>query len=115
MSEALVKVSVRKGDLVQVIAGGEKGKTGKVLSVSFKTGRVKIENVNVVKRHVKASAQNPQGGITQKELGLHASNVLLVCPKCERGVRFGVKLVSGKTSSKKVRVCKRCSHQIDAT
>jgi len=109
------KVSIRKGDQVVVIAGKEKGKKGVVLSVSLKTGRVCVEGLNVVKRHVRASAQSPQGGIVSKELGLHASNVQLFCGKCARGVRFGVREVSAKAGAKKVRVCKRCEQQIDAT
>ena len=114
MAEAQ-KTSIRKGDQVTVIAGKEKGKAGKVLSVSLKTGRICVEGVNVVKRHVRASAQNPQGGILSRELGLHSSNVQIVCAKCARGVRFSVKEVPGKSGTKKVRVCKRCDQQIDAT
>jgi len=105
------KLSIRKNDMVQVIAGREKGKTGRVLKVLAKTGRVLVEKTNMVKRHMKPNQQNPQGGLLEKESALHYSNVLLMCPKCNRGVRHGHKVEAGKGkkgSEKKVRVCKRC-------
>lgn len=115
------KLSIRKNDQVEVIAGREKGKIGKVLRVDSKSSRVTIEKVNMVKRHVRPSQQNPQGGIIEKELPLHYSNILLVCPKCNKGVRHGRKLVEKAASKKggqakqvKVRFCKRCDNVIDA-
>lgn len=120
-----VKFSLRKNDQIEVIAGREKGKTGKILKVDLKSGRVTIEKVNMVKRHVKPSQKHPQGGIIEKELPLHYSNVLLMCPKCNRGVRHGRKMVAkaagkgkkagAETAQVKVRVCKRCNEIIDAT
>ncbi len=120
-----VKLSIRKNDQVQIIAGREKGKVGKVLSVSTKTGRVTVEKVNMVKRHVRPSQQNPQGGIIEKELPLHYSNIQLFCSKCNRGVRHGHKMIDAPAKGKKkgatasakktkVRVCKRCDSVIDA-
>lgn len=121
MNTQEVKISLKKNDLVQVIAGREKGKTGKVLAVNTKFGRITVEKVNLVKRHVKPTQQNPQGGIVEKEIALHVSNVQLMCPKCNRGVRFGWKVTEAaagkkgaKASAKKVRVCKRCSETLDA-
>src|SRR4051812_48119469 len=114
-----IKLSLRKNDQVQVIAGREKGKTGKILKVSAKTGRVTIEKINMVKRHMKASQQNPQGGIIEKEVPLHYSNVLLMCAKCNRGVRHGVKLQAaaskkGESAKQvKVRVCKKCGGSLE--
>ncbi len=118
------KLSLKKNDQVQVIAGKEKGKTGKVLAVNSKTQRVTVEKVNMVKRHTKATQQSPQGGIVEKELSLHYSNVLLFCTKCNRGTRHGAKFVQktpkkGKkvaatTAAKtKIRVCKRCETSPD--
>ncbi|MBU6376211.1 MAG: 50S ribosomal protein L24 [Bdellovibrionales bacterium] len=115
---------VRKDDQVQVIAGKEKGKTAKVLRVYSKTGRVVLEKLNMVKRHVKPSQKNPQGGISEKELPIHVSNVLLVCSKCGKGTRHGVKQAApaaakagktktAKTVQKKIRVCKRCGASPD--
>lgn len=122
-----VKFSIRKNDQVQVIAGREKGKIGKVLRVDTKTGRITVEKINMVKRHVRPSQKNPQGGILEKELPLNYSNVLLMCSKCNRGVRHGRKLVEaavkGKKAAKgaaqaakkmvKIRVCKRCGESLE--
>ena len=122
------KLSIRKNDQVQVITGREKGKVGKVVRVDLKSGRITVENVNRVKRHVKPTQQAPQGGILEKELPLHYSNVLLFCPKCNRGVRHGRKFMEkagpkkgGKKSEAaksskgqvKIRVCKRCGESLE--
>ncbi len=107
----LFKVSIRKNDQVQVISGSHKGKTGKVLKVLAKTGRILVEKVGLVKKHVRPDQKNPQGGFLEKESGLHYSNVLLLCPKCNRGVRHGIKQSEG--SSKKIRFCKRCDGDLD--
>src|SRR4051794_37307393 len=101
-----LKLGIRKNDMVQVMAGKEKGKTGKVSHVDRKDGRVTIEKINMVKRHMKPSQKYPQGGIIEQELPLHYSNVLLMCGKCNKGSRFGYK-VDAK-SGKKSRLCKRC-------
>lgn len=113
------KYSLRKNDQVQVMAGREKGKIGKILKINVKTGRVTVEKINMVKRHTRPT-QTSSGGIVEKELPLHYSNVLLHCPKCNRGVRHGQKLMektgkeSGKNAKKtKIRVCKRCNESLD--
>ncbi|MFN7684949.1 MAG: 50S ribosomal protein L24 [Oligoflexia bacterium] len=121
MSAERIQLHVRKDDQVQVISGKEKGKTGKVLSVNSKSGRVTIEKLNMVKRHVKPSNQNPQGGIVEKELPIHVSNVLVMCSKCGKGTRHGAKVVevsskkkgAASASSQKIRVCKRCGTSPD--
>ena len=102
------KMNVKKGDTVQVITGKDKGQTGKVISVLPKEGKVVVEKVNMVSRHVKARKQGDESGIIQKEAPLYASKVMLYCSKCGRGVRSGRKL-DGDT---KVRVCKRCGAEI---
>jgi large subunit ribosomal protein L24 len=112
------KLSLRKDDLVEVIAGRDKGKTGKVLAIHPTAGRITVEKVNLVKRHVKPSQKYPQGGILEKEVPIHYSNVLLMCPKCNTGRRHGMKTVElkGKKSATagqaKVRVCKKCGESI---
>ncbi len=119
------KFSLRKNDEVQVISGREKGKIGKILKVDLKNCRVLVEKTNLVKRHVRPTQKN-SGGIVEKELPLHYSNVLLLCPKCNRGVRHGIKWMDGvnkqntkpEASSKgqkkaKIRICKRCSEALD--
>src|SRR6478735_6242960 len=102
------KLSLRKNDLVEITSGREKGKSGKILKVDSKTFRVTVDKVNMVKRHTRPTQQNA-GGIVEKELPLHYSNVLLMCPKCNRGVRHGIKLAG----EKKTRVCKRCESSLD--
>jgi large subunit ribosomal protein L24 len=82
---------IRKGDLVQVIAGREKGKQGKVVRVLPKTERVVVEGMNMVKRHVKPNQKYPQGGIISKELPLHISNVMLFDAKAGKPTRVGMK------------------------
>jgi len=107
---------LRKNDLVQVMVGRDKGKTGKILGINKSSGRVTVEKVNMVKRHVKPTQKNPGGGIVEKETAIHYSNVQLMCSKCNRGVRFGVQ-VAEKTkagTAKKIRVCKRCDTKLDA-
>jgi len=84
-------MKVRKGDTVMVIAGDDKGKTGRVLSVDETKRRVIVEKVNFVKRHTRARSQTQQGGILEKEAPIHLSNVLLYDPKAGRGVRVGVR------------------------
>lgn len=123
MTTATKTPTIKANDQVQVISGREKGKTGKVLRVSRKSGRVTIERVNLVKRHVKPSQQHPQGGIVEKELPIHYSNILLFCAKCNRGVRHGIRLEekaqkkgakkTGGTKTAKVRFCKRCKETLD--
>jgi large subunit ribosomal protein L24 len=85
---------IRKGDTVQVIAGDDKGKTGRVLAVDEVRQRVVIEKVNLVKRHTKARRQGTQSGIIEKEAPIHLSNALLFDPKANRGVRTGVRVLS---------------------
>ncbi len=94
---------IRKGDTVQVTSGRERGKTGKIIQVLFKKNRVVVEKLNMVKRHARPTQKNPQG-VLMKEAAVHVSNVLLVCPKCNRGVRVGRKL----EGDKKLRICKKC-------
>ena len=84
-------IKIRKGDTVMVIAGDDKGKTGRVLSVDEVKRRVIVEKVNFVKRHTRARSQTQQGGILEKEAPIHLSNVMLYDPKAGRGVRVGVR------------------------
>jgi large subunit ribosomal protein L24 len=101
---------VKKGDMVEVIAGKEKGKTGKVAKATGKNDRIIIEKLNMVKRHQRPDAKG-KGGIVEKEGSIHISNVLLVCSKCNRGVRVGYKILD---DGKKVRVCHKCGELLDS-
>lgn len=104
------RCNIRKDDKVKVIAGKDKGKIGKVVKVIRKDNKVLVEHVNVVKRHTKPTAKNRQGGIVAGEAPVHVSNVMLMCNKCIKPVRFRMqKLENGKKS----RVCRKCSEIID--
>lgn len=102
-------MSLRKDDLVFVTTGKNAGKTGKILKFLQDHQKVLVEKINLVKRHVKPTKDNPQGGIIEKEASVHISNVLYYCPKCSKGVRLGSKEVGGK----KVRVCAKCDQVVD--
>ena len=106
----MLATHVKKNDTVKVIAGKEKGKTGKVIVVLPKKERIIIEKINLVKRHTKPKGAAGQGGIIEKEGAIHISNVMVVCPKCNSAVRFGYKLLE---DGNKVRVCKKCEEVID--
>ena len=102
-------LKIRKGDTVMVIAGDDKGRTGRVLSVDEAKGRVIVEKVNFVKRHTKPRSQTRQGGILEKEAPVHFSNVMHLCPKCQVGRRVTVKDAS---DGKRERYCSRCGETI---
>lgn len=99
---------VKKEDNVTIIAGNDKGKTGKILVVFPKKNRVIVEGINMRKRHTKPSQQNQQGGIIEKEAPIHVSNVMLLDPKTNEPTRIGKKVImDDKTNKKKsVRVSK---------
>ena len=98
------KVHVKKNDVVVVISGDDKGKKGKVLEVSPKEGKVIVEGVNIVSRHVKPRKQGEQGGIVKVEGAMYADKVQLFCSKCGKGVRAKYKF----DGDKKIRVCAKC-------
>ena len=90
--EALRKVRVRKGDTVVVIAGRDRGKSGKVLSVDRAAGRVVVEKLNMIKRHTKPNQKVKQGGILEREAPLAISNVMFLCPVTQKPTRLGVRV-----------------------
>jgi len=98
------KLKIRKGDLVQVIAGDSKGKQGKVTEVLVSANRAVVEGANLVSRHTKPNAANPNGGIIKKEAPIHISNLAVVDPKTGKPTRVGRKLNS---EGKLVRVAKK--------
>src|SRR6185503_2670289 len=100
----LMAMKIRKGDMVQVIAGDDKGKTGRVLSVDEAKHRVVVEKINFVKRHTKARRQGVKSGIIEREAAIHLSNVLLYDPKSERGTRVGVRVLPDGTRERVSRV-----------
>ena len=98
------KVHVKTGDTVVVLSGKSKGKQGKVMAVSPKEGKVIVENVNMVSKHVKPRKMGEAGGIIKAESALYADKVQLICPKCGRPTRTGSKI---NAKGKKVRTCKK--------
>ncbi|MEA3544474.1 MAG: 50S ribosomal protein L24 [Thermodesulfobacteriota bacterium] len=106
----IVKLHVKKNDMVKIIAGKEQGKTGKVLRVFPAKGRVVVENLNVIKRHTRPNQLNPEGGIVEKEAPLSISNVMLVCGSCNQAARTGVRLLE---DGSKTRYCKKCNESVD--
>ena len=97
-------LNIKTGDKVQVISGADKGKQGKIVTVSAKENKVIVEGVNMVTKHVKPKQAGQRGGRVQAEGALYASKVQLVCPKCGRPTRTGSKI---NAKGKKVRTCKK--------
>ena len=97
-------MKIKKGDTVQVLSGNDKGKTGEVLEVIPKTGKVVVKGANVRKKHVKPRKQGEEGGIIPVECAVNSSIVNVVCPKCGKATRIEYKVEDGK----KVRICKKC-------
>ena len=103
-------MQIRKNDSVMVIAGKERGKTGKVLRVLPDKGAVIIERINLVKRHSKPRGPQQPGGIVEKEASITASNLMIMCDKCNAPVRVGKKILS---DGKKIRICRRCGEALE--
>ena len=103
------KLHIRKDDTVMVLAGQDKGKTGKVLKVLVEKNRALVEGVNMVSKSTKPSAQNPQGGIVKQEAPIHISNLSLVDPKSGKATRVGIKVTE---DGKKVRIAKKSGEEI---
>jgi len=102
------KFKIKTGDQVVVLTGKDKGAKGKVVKIIKDKDRVIVEGVNMIKKHVKPSTENPQGGIVEKEAPLHVSNVALVDPKTGEATRVGYEIKDGK----KVRVSKKSGEVI---
>jgi len=107
--------NLKKDDTVMVVAGRERGKTGKVVSVDREMDRVIVERINMIKRHRKPAGPQQPGGIVEKEASLHLSNVMLLCPSCEKPTRVGRKPLEAKKGEKarRARVCVKCGEVLD--
>ncbi|MCD7823489.1 MAG: 50S ribosomal protein L24 [Oscillospiraceae bacterium] len=103
------KIHVKTGDSVVVLSGKDKGKKGKILEVSPKEGKVIVDGINMATKSVKPRRQGDAGGIVKVAAPMYACKVQLVCPKCGKGVRTGVKF---GPDGEKLRVCKRCGAEI---
>lgn len=104
-----MKMTIKNGDTVYVITGKDKGKTGKVSAVYSDKNKVLVENVNIVTKHKKPKSQQDKGGIVKKPAPIDASNVMVVCPVCNKATRIAHKEIDGK----KARVCKKCGASLD--
>ena len=103
------KLHIKKNDTVVVLAGEDKGKTGKVLKVLVDENRALVEGVNMVSKSTKPSAKNPQGGIVKQEAPIHISNLSLIDPKSGKATRVGIKVTE---DGKKVRIAKKSGEEI---
>ena len=103
------KVHVKTGDTVVVLSGKDKGKQGAVLAVSPKEGKVIVEKVNMVTKHVKPRRMGEPGGIVKAEGAMYASKVQIVCPRCKKPTRIGHKLFEDGSIA---RICKKCGEEI---
>lgn len=100
---------IKKNDVVYVLAGRDKGKTGKVFMVYTQRNRALVEGINYVKKHARKTKQDQQGGIVQKESSINMSNLALFCKSCNKPSRFGINVLADGTRS---RYCKRCKEVI---
>lgn len=100
---------IKKGDTVYVLAGKDKGKSGRVFKVYPREGRALVEGINYIKKHTRKSQDNPHGGIVQKENPIHISNLSLFCKTCDKPARLGSSSLADGTKS---RFCKRCKEVI---
>jgi large subunit ribosomal protein L24 len=98
-------MKVKKGDTVIVVSGNDRGKSGKVLKVEPGTGRIIVEGIHFIKKHTRPSQRSQKGGIVEKESAIDVSNVLVYCPKCDRGVRVGRKALK---DGRRARFCRKC-------
>lgn len=106
-----MRTRLRKGDLVEVIAGKDAGKRGKILVVVREKNRVIVQGIGFVKKHTRPNPQrNIKGGIVEREAALHSSNVQLVCPECGEVTRIGHKILG---DGRKVRICRKCEGVVD--
>ena len=109
--DVMTSISIRKHDQVTVLAGKDKGKQGRVLMVMMSKGRALVENVNKIKRHTRPNpAKGIKGGIVEREASIHVSNLMVICPECEKPTRVGH---AKDDAGRKVRTCKKCRAQIE--
>lgn len=101
---------LKVNDQVEIIAGKDKGRVGKIIRLITKSNKAVVERANMIKRHTKPTATNQQGQIVEKEAPIHVSNLMLVCPKCTKTVRAAKRILE---DGSKVRVCKKCNETIE--
>ncbi|MDH4078695.1 MAG: 50S ribosomal protein L24 [Nitrospira sp.] len=108
--EALRKSRIRKGDTVVVVSGRERGKTGKVLSIDLRAGKVIVEKLNIIKRHTKPNQKVKQGGILEREAPLPISNIMFFCPVTQKATRVGIRILE---DGRRVRFSKKSNETVE--
>ncbi|MBX3304702.1 MAG: 50S ribosomal protein L24 [Nitrospira sp.] len=108
--QVLSKSRIRKGDTVVVISGRERGKTGKVMSVDLRAGKVVVEKLNIIKRHTKPNQKAKQGGILEREAPLQISNVMFFCPVTQKPTRVGIRT---QADGRRVRFSKKSNEILE--
>ncbi|MDR4464316.1 MAG: 50S ribosomal protein L24 [Nitrospirales bacterium] len=108
--EALRKSRIRKGDTVVVVSGRERGKTGKVLSIDLRAGKVIVEKLNIIKRHTKPNQKVKQGGILEREAPLPISNIMFFCPVTQKATRVGIRTLE---DGRRVRFSKKSNEIVE--
>ncbi len=106
------RTSLRVNDQVEVIAGKDRGRVGKILRIDHRRNRAVVERINMIKKHQKPIDASRPGDIIDREAPIHISNLMLVCPECANTVRTGKKFLEDGT---KVRVCKKCGATIETS
>lgn len=104
-----MKMNIKKGDRVKILSGKDKGAEGVVVASFPQKQRITVEGVNMIKKAMRPTQENPQGGIATMEAPIHVSNAMVICPSCKTPTRISNKRENGK----KIRVCKRCGKDID--
>lgn len=102
-------MDIRKNDAVQIIAGKDKGKTGQVIKVARSEGKIMVEGVNIVHRHMRPRSAQDKGGIIEQPALFDASNAMIICPSCHKKTRVAHTVIDGK----KTRTCKHCGASLD--
>ena len=103
-------LAVKKNDVVKVISGSDKGKDGKVIKTMPQDGKVIVQGINLIWKHIKRSSDYPHGARIQKESPIHVSKVMLVCPNCNKPCRVGYQTPANSTE--KSRICRKCKQTI---
>ncbi len=107
-------LKIKTGDEVAVISGKDKGRQGKVISVVPRKNKLRVEHIGITKKHIRPTRKGQQSGIVEREALLSISKVMLICPRCGKKSRVGIKLLAQKTDAgEKLRFCKKCGEVID--
>lgn len=105
----MIKIKIKKKDTVMAIAGKDRGKTGVVESIFKTSGHAAVLGINIAKKHLKPSKKSPQGGIMEFPAKIDISNLMIICPNCQKTTRVAYKI----TENTKLRICKKCNESVE--